>query len=116
MVTQNLLQCIVEQVCCCMVGSTSVALISIYTCHELSLNILWQLLHDVYTLVVLALCVNNVDSLCLIDKYTLIANLSTHLAIERCVVEYELEKLVLLLCHLAVAQDVAVVVLSSFFT
>ena len=60
-------------------------------------------------LVVLALSVDNLDGLILANEYTLVANLSTHLTIEWSVVEYQLIERVLLLSHLAVAQDVALI-------
>ena len=91
----------------CMVGSASLAVLDIYASHEVSIYILWQLLYDVDALVVLALGVDNLDGLILANEYTLVANLSTHLTIEWSVVEYQLIEGVLLLSHLAVAQDVA---------
>ena len=60
-------------------------------------------------LVVLALGVDNLDSLILANEYTLVANLSTHFAIERSVVEYQLIEGVLLLSYLAIAKDVALI-------
>ena len=108
-VAQNLLQAVVEQVGSCMVGCTSLAVLDIYASHEISVYILWQLLYDVDALVVLALGVDNLDGLVLANEYTLVANLSTHLTIEWSVVEYQLIERVLLLSHLAVAQDVALI-------
>ena len=109
MVAQNLLQAVVEQVGSCMVGSASLAALDIYASHEISVYILWQLLYDVDALVVLTLSVDNLDGLILADEYTLVANLSTHFAIERSVVEYQLIETVLLLSHLAIAEDVALI-------
>ena len=109
MLAQNLLQTVVEQVGSCMVGSTSLAALDIYASHEISVYILWQLLYDVDALVVLTLSVDNLDGLILADEYTLVANLSTHFAIERSVVEYQLIETVLLLSHLAIAEDVALI-------
>ena len=108
-VAQNLLQTVVEQVGSCMVGSASLATLDIYASHEISVYILWQLLYDVDALVVLPLGVDNLDGLILANEYTLVANLSTHLTIEWSVVEYQLIERVLLLSHLAVAQDVALI-------
>ena len=62
-----------------------------------------------YALVVLALCIDDIDSLLLADKDAAVAYLAAHLAIERCRVEDKLIVCLLLLCHLAVAEDVAVV-------
>ena len=106
---QNLLQTVVEQVGCSMVGCTSLAVLDIYASHEICVYILWQLLYDVDALVVLALGVDNLDGLILAYEHTLVANLSTHLTIEWSVVEYQLIERVLLLSHLAVAQDVALI-------
>ena len=109
MVAENLLQGIVQQVGCGMIGSGSVALVGIDACHELGSGILRQLLDDMYALVVFALGIDDVDGLVLVAEYTAITNLSTHLTIEWCGVEHELVELVLLLGDLAITQDVAVV-------
>ena len=106
MVAQYLLQCIVEQVGRGVVGCTCITLVNVYTCHEVCFRILWQLLHDVNALVVLALGVNNLHRLVFADDHTLIANLATHLTIERSVVEHQFVESVLLLCHLTIAQYV----------
>ena len=107
MVAKYLLQCIVEQVGCGMVGSAGFTLIGVDTCHELGRGILRQLSHDVHRLVILTLGVDNLNGLVLVDKHALIAYLSTHLAIERCIVEHEFVVGVLLLGDFAIAQDVA---------
>ena len=109
MIAQYLLQTVVEQVGGSMVGSTALTAVDVYTSHEVGCQVLWQLLYDVDALVVLALGVDNLDGLVLVDEYTLVTNLSTHLTIEWSVVEYQLVEAVLLLCHLAVAQDVALI-------
>ena len=109
MVAQYLLQTVVEQVGGSMVGSAALTAVDVYTSHEVGCQVLWQLLYDVDALVVLALGVDNLDGLVLVDEYTLVTNLSTHLTIEWSVVEYQLVEAVLLLCHLAVAQDVALI-------
>ena len=62
-----------------------------------------------HALVVLALGVKDLNGLGLIDQHAAVAYLSTHLAIERGVVQHELIVLVLLLRHLAVAQDAALI-------
>ena len=62
-----------------------------------------------YALVVLTLGVYNLHCLVLAHQYTAVAYLSAHLSIEGGVVEHQLVVGVLLLCHLAVAQYVAVV-------
>ena len=62
-----------------------------------------------HALVVLALGIDNLDGLCLIADDTAIAYLTTHLAIERRIIEHELIELVLLLSHLAIAQDMTLV-------
>ena len=80
-----------------MVGSRSITLVGIYTGHELGCGILWQLLHDMYCLVVLTLRVDDVNGLCLVADDTTVTNLSTHLTIEWGIVEYELIELILLL-------------------
>ena len=109
MVAQNLLQGIVEQVSSGMVSGRSVTLVGINACHELGCGILWQLLYNVNALTVLTLGVDDVDGLGLVNEYTAITNLSTHLTIEWGVIEYQLVELVLFLSYLAVADDMALV-------
>ena len=92
-----------------MVGSTGVTLVSIDAGHELSCGLLRQLLYDMYRLAVLALRVDNLDGLVLRDEHTLVANLSTHLTIEWGGRQHDLIELVLLLCHLTIAQNLALV-------
>ena len=107
MVAEHLLQGIVQQVGSRVVGSRGVALVNINASHELCRGVLGQLLDDVDGLAVLTLRVDNLDGLVLRDEHTLVAYLTTHLAIERRVVEHQLVVLVLLLGDLAVAQDMA---------
>ena len=109
MVAQHLLQSIVEQVGSRMVGCRSVALIGIDTGHELGCGILRQLLHDMYRLVVLTLGVDDLDGLGLIADDATVTHLTTHLAIERRIVEHKFIELVLLLRHLAIAQDMTLI-------
>ena len=92
-----------------MVGSRSVALVNVHASHEVSFGILRYLLDDMYALVVLALGVNDVDGLVAGNEHTLVADLTTHLAVERSVVENDLVESVLLLSYLAVAEDVTFV-------
>ena len=103
MVAKHLLEGIVEQVSGCMVGGTGIALVNIDTCHKVGCRVFWQLLNDMYALVVLALGVDNLDSLVLAYKDTAVSHLSSHLAIERSVVEHQFVEALLLLCHLAIA-------------
>ena len=58
-------------------------------------------------LAVLTLRVDNLDGLVLRDEHALVTHLTTHLAVERRVVEHQFIELVLLLRHLPVSQDVA---------
>ena len=109
MVAQHLFQGIVEKVCGSMVGSAAVALVNIYASHEVGRGVFRQLLDDVYALVVLALGVDDLDGLVFVYEHTAVAHLSTHLAIERSVVENEFVEGLLLLCHLSVSEDVALV-------
>src|SRR5574344_2302217 len=109
MVAQHLFQRIVEQVSGSMIGGRTVALVDIHTCHEVGLRILWQVLHDMDALIVLALSVDDVDGFVFADNRPLIAYLTTHLTIERCVVEYKLIECVLLLSYLTVAHDMTLI-------
>ena len=109
MIAEHLFQGIVEQVGSGVVGGRGVALVGIHTGHKLGRGILRQLLHDMYRLVVLALRVDDVDGLGLIADDAAVTDLSTHLTIERGIIEHELIELVLLLRHLAVAQDMTLI-------
>ena len=62
-----------------------------------------------HTLIVLTLGIDYIDCLVLANEYTLVAYLTTHLTIERSMVEYKLIEAVLLLCHLTIAKNVAFV-------
>ena len=106
MVAEHLLEGIVEKVGSRMVGCTRLTLVGIHTSHEFCLYVLWQSLHDMYRLVVLTFGVGDGDGLLLVYEDTGVAHLTSHLAIERSVVENELKVCVLLLRHLAVAQYV----------
>ena len=88
MVSKYLLQCIIEQVGSRVVGSRSIALVCINTGHELSCGILWKLFHDMHRLVVLTLGVDNIDGLSLVADDATVTYLTTHLTIERCIVEH----------------------------
>ena len=92
-----------------MVGSTGITLVCIYTSHKLGSGVFGQLLHDMYCLVVLALGIDNLDGLILIDENTSVTNLSTHLTIKGGSIKYEFIELIFLLCHFAIAQDMTVV-------
>ena len=70
---------------------------------------LGQLLHDMDALSVLALGVDNLYGLVFAHDDAAVAHLSTHLAIEGGGVEHQFIEGVLLLGHLAVTQDMAVV-------
>ena len=109
MAAEHLLQRIVEQVGGGVVGSRCVALVGVDASHEVGLDVLGQFLDDMYALVVLALGVDDVDGLVLRYQGALVAHLATHLAVERRMVEHHLVECVLLLCDLAVAQDVALI-------
>ena len=104
---QHLAQGSIQQVGAGVVRLNGAALVDVDAGHELGLHVLRQLLHDVDALVVLALGVDDLHGLLFRDEHALVANLATHLAIERRLVEHEFVERVLLLCDLAVAQYVA---------
>ena len=109
MVAEHLLQGIVEQVGSRVVGCRGIALVGIDTGHELGCGILRQRLHDMNGLVVLTLGVDDVDGLGLVADDALVTHLTSHLTIERGIVEHELVELILLLNDLAIAQDMTLV-------
>ena len=92
-----------------MVGCRSVAFVGVYARHKVCLHILWQLLRDVNALVVLSLRIHNVDGLVFAYQDSLVANLSTHLAIEWRMVQHQFKESILLLGNLSVTQNVAFV-------
>ena len=104
---QHLAQGGVEQVGAGVVRLNSAAGINVDAGHELGSRVFRQLLDDVHTLVVLTLGVDHLDGIQFVHKHTAVADLTTHLTVERCVVEHEFVERVLLLRHLAIAQDVA---------
>ena len=107
MCAQHLAQGCVEQVGAGVVRLNGTTGFNVDTCHEFCLGVLRQLLHDVYALVVLTLGIDDVDGFVFADKYAAVTNLTTHLSIERGLVEHEFIERVLLLRHLAIAKDVA---------
>ena len=109
MVAQHLFKSVVKQVSGGMVSGTCVALVGVNASHEVCLDVLRQLLHNVNALSVLTFCIDDVHSLVLAYEHTLIAYLTTHFPIERCVVKNQLIESALLLCHLAIASDVALI-------
>ena len=91
------------------IGCRSFTFVSIHTGHKVSLHVLGQFLHDVNGLSVLSLGVDNFHGLVLRNEYTLVTDLSTHLTIEWCVIEYQFIESALLLGHLTVADDMTFV-------
>ena len=77
MVAEHLLQGIVEQVGSGMIGGRGIAFVGIHTSHKLGSGILRQLLHDMHTLVVLTLRVDDLNGLCLIADDTTVTDSST---------------------------------------
>ena len=109
MVTENLLQGVVQKVGCRMVGCAGGTLVGIDTCHEVGIWLLGQFLDNMYALVVLTLGVDDAHGLVLANQHSAVADLSSHLAIEWRDVEYKFVERVFLLGHLAVAQYVTFV-------
>ena len=110
LLTEHLLQCIVEEVRSCMVASRALTLLYIHLSVEVSSDVLRQFLDDMNALVVLALGVDDLDGLIGEDELTLVAYLTTHLSVERSLVEDDLIEHVLLLCHLTVTEDMCIAV------
>ena len=88
MVAEHPLQSIVEQVGCCMIGRTSVALFHIHAGGERCVQVLRKGFYYMHTLVVFALRVNDFHRLAGTFQHSGVAHLTAHLAIERCAVEY----------------------------
>ena len=109
MVAKHLLEGIVEKVGGCMVGGTGIALVNIHTCHKVGRGVIRQLLDDMYALIVLALGVDDFHCLVLTDEHTAVAHLSSHLAIEGCVVEDNFIEALLLLYHFSISEDMALI-------
>ena len=108
MCAQHLTQCLMQQVCSGVVALTLDTLLRIDLRHKRSGHIFWQFRYEVNWQVVLTLGVDHLDPLILIDQPTGIAYLTTHLRIERSLVEHHLIQHLVLLFHLTVAQDLRV--------
>ena len=109
MCAENLAQSLVEKVSSCVVCLACMTTVNIYTCHERCVRVSRHLLNDMYWKVVLLLCVDNLDCLVCTAKNAAVANLTTHLGVERSLVENNLEECLLLLSYLTVAQNVTFV-------
>ena len=109
MFAQHRAQGLVEQVRTSVVGFARSAQISIYAGHEVGFGVFGQSLGNMYREVVFPFGVNDFYGFVFRTKYTTVAHLSAHFGIERCIVEYDLIERLFLLCHLAVAEDVAFV-------
>ena len=107
MVAEHLLQRVVQEMGGGVVAGGSLAQRHIDAGRKLLRGVLRHTLEDVDALVVLALRVAHDHGLVAADELALVADLAAHLAIERRIVEHNLEEGGLLLLHLAVAQDVA---------
>ena len=90
-----------------MVGLDGATRIHIDAGHEFRRRVFRQLLHDVDALVVFALGGDDVNGFVFIDENTLVADLSAHFTVERCVVEHEFVVFVFLLRHFSVTKNVA---------
>ena len=110
MLAQDLAQGLVEQVRSRVVAFTLDALFPIDFGGKDSGHVGRQLLNDVDRKVVLALRVEDGNLLIAIDQPTRIADLSTHLGVERSFVEHQLVKRFVLLLHLAVAQNFGIAI------
>ena len=109
MCAKHLAKGLIQQVRGAVVGLAGVTLVSIHASHEIGFGVFGQLLGDVHGEAVLALRVDDVDGLKLADDDALVAHLSAHLGIERCLVQHNLVVGLLLLHDAAVAQDAAFV-------
>ena len=105
--TQHLTKCLIEQVSTRVVRLRSTTLVYIHACHEFCFGLLWQLINNVDTEVVLFLHIEHVDRFIFIDEHTLVTNFTTHFCIERSRVEYHFVCSTLLCLHLAIFQDMA---------
>ena len=105
MCTKYLAQGLVNQVGCGMVGLTGVTLVSIHASHHGCLRVLRQFLGDMHGQAVLLLGVNYLYCLKFTYYYAGVTYLTTHLGIERGLVQYNLVDYAALLLNLAVAQD-----------
>ena len=73
--------------CTCVISLYGMSCLNINTCHELSLRIRWYTLENMYAYTILLLCINYLDGLLIINQNTCIAYLTSHLAVERSLIE-----------------------------
>ena len=105
MLAQYFAQRSIQQVGGRVVGGTSGTLVGIHACHHRSFHVFGQLLGDVDRQVVLLLGVYHFDGLKLVHQYTGVTYLTAAFGIERSLVQYNLIQGLVLLLHLAVAQN-----------
>ena len=106
---EHFAQGLIQEVGSAVVGFAGATLVDVHASHEVGFGVLGQLLGDVHGQTVLALRVDDIDGLELAHDDALVAHLSAHLSIERGLVQHNLVVGLLLLHHLAIAQDVTFV-------
>ena len=104
---QDLAQSLVKQVSAGVVGFNGTTLVHIDAGHEFCFRSRRNLVQDVDGYAILLFGVKHLDGLVLVDKYSLVANLASHLSIERSLIQNSFVDNTLLLLHLAILQDVA---------
>ncbi len=105
MLTKHFAQCGIQQVGGRVVGGTSGTLVGIHACHHWSFQVLGQLLGDVDGQVVFLLGVYYFDGFELVHQYTGITYLTAAFSVEWSLVQHNLIQGLVLLLHLAVAQN-----------
>ena len=106
MVAQHLTEGFVEQVGASVVSLNGTTTLYIHASHELCLRLFRQLIDDVDGKSVLLLGVEHLNLFILADEHAGVANLTTHLAIEWCLVENDFIGGALLLLHLSIFNNV----------
>ena len=86
MLAQYLFKSVVEQMRSGVIGSRRFALVGVDACHEMGCRVFGELFYYVNALIVFAFGVDNLYCFVLAHENALVAYLSAHLTIERCVI------------------------------
>ena len=104
---EHFAQGLIEQVGGCVVGFAGAAGFHVNAGHKFGRWVFREFTRQMDGQVVFALRVEDFNGFLFVAEHTAVAHLSAHFGVERCRVEHEFKIGLLLLLHLAVAQDVA---------
>ena len=109
MLAQHLLESLVEEVSTGVIRLRGTTTLHVNASHKLSFGVRRYTVEEMYADAVLLLSVDDAYSLLIVDEHARIANLATHLAVERSLVENSLIYDALLLLYLTILHYVAAI-------